>query len=97
MDLLLLLMDNLITAFTMQTIRKREGFAGQRAIVLPRKIVEVCGYTPPINSLYVTDIGFYPRAGYHYRERSSGISQNILDLLHRREGMARGSIGKVYR
>lgn len=63
---------------TMQTIRKREGFAGQRAIVLPRKIVEVCGYTPPINSLYITDIGFYPRAGYHYRERSGGISQNIL-------------------
>ena len=62
----------------MQAIRKREGFQGQRAIVLPKKILEVCGYTPPINSLYVTDIGFYPRAEYHYRERPGGISQNIL-------------------
>lgn len=62
----------------MQVIRKREGFEGQRAIVLPKKILEVCGYTPPINSLYITDIGFYPRAAYHYRERPSGISQNIL-------------------
>lgn len=70
-------MDNLIID-QMQVIRKREGFEGQRAIVLPRKILDVCGYTPPVNSLYITDIGFYPRAAYHYRERTSGISQNIL-------------------
>ena len=62
----------------MHAIRKREGFAGQRAIVLPKKILEVSSFAPPINFLYVTDIGFYPRAQYHYRERPSGISQNIL-------------------
>lgn len=62
----------------MQGIRKREGFEGQRAIVLPRKVLEICGYTPPVNSLYVTDIGFYPRAAYHYCERPGGSSQNIL-------------------
>jgi YesN/AraC family two-component response regulator len=62
----------------MQPIRKREGFAGQKAIVLPKKIAEVCATTQPINSLFVTDIGFYPRAKYHYRERPIGISQNIL-------------------
>jgi hypothetical protein len=28
--------------------------------------------------MYITDIGFYPRAQYHYRERPGGISQNIL-------------------
>jgi AraC-like DNA-binding protein len=59
-------------------IRKREGFQGQKAIVLPKKILEVCAYTPPVNSLYITDIGFYPRAKYHYRERPQGISQSIL-------------------
>lgn len=63
---------------TQKMIRKREGFAGQRAIVLPKKIQEVCAYTPPINSMYITDIGFYPKAQYHYRERPGGISQNIL-------------------
>lgn len=62
----------------MQLIRKREGFEGQKAIVLPKKILEVCGFTPPVSALYITDIGFYPRAEYHYRERPSGISQNIL-------------------
>lgn len=59
-------------------IRKREGFEGQRAIVLPKKILEVCAYTPPVNALYITDIGFYPRAKYHYRERPKGIAQNVV-------------------
>jgi AraC-like DNA-binding protein len=68
----------------MQTIRKREGFQGQKAIVLPKKILELCSYSPPVNNLYVTDIGFYPRAQYHYRVRPSGISQNIL--IHCTEG-----------
>lgn len=62
----------------MQTIRKGKGFEGQRAIVLPKKILELCGCTQLINALYITDIGFYPRATYHYRERPKGISQNIL-------------------
>lgn len=62
----------------MQPIRKREGFDGQRAIVLPKKILELSAHTPPVSALYVTDIGFYPRATYHYRERPHGISQNIL-------------------
>jgi len=62
----------------MRPIRKREGFEGQRAIVLPRKILELSAQTPPVNALYVTDLGFYPRATHHYRERPHGISQNIL-------------------
>jgi AraC-like DNA-binding protein len=62
----------------MRPIRKREGFEGQRAIVLPRKILELSAHTPPVSALYLTDIGFYPRANYHYRERPNGISQNIL-------------------
>ena len=62
----------------MSEIRKKEGFAGQKAIVLPKKILDVCSSAPPVNALYITDIGFYPRAQHHYRERHSGISQNIL-------------------
>lgn len=62
----------------MRPIRKREGFEGQRAIVLPKKILELSADTPPVSTLYVTDLGFYPRAAHHYRERPQGISQNIL-------------------
>jgi len=78
----------------MQSIRKREGFAGQKAIVLPKKILEVCNFTPPINFLYVTDIGFYPRAQYHYRERPSGISQNILIYCIEGKGWLETSQGR---
>jgi AraC-like DNA-binding protein len=83
-----------ITFEGMQKIRKREGFAGQRAIVLPKKIVEVCGFTPPINFLFVTDIGFYPRALYHYRERPSGIAQNILIYCTEGKGWLETAQGK---
>ncbi|SDJ98161.1 AraC-like ligand binding domain-containing protein [Catalinimonas alkaloidigena] len=59
-------------------IQKREGFAGQKAIVLPTKIVDACASTPPAHTLHLTDLGYYPRAQYHFRERPVGISQNIL-------------------
>lgn len=62
----------------MESIRKSEGFEGQRAIVLPRKIKEICAFTPTLNMQYITDLGFYPKARFHYRERKDGISQNIL-------------------
>lgn len=58
--------------------RKRDGFNGQKAIVLPRKILESCERTPIINSLFFTDIGFYPKAKYHYRKRQHGSAQHIL-------------------
>jgi len=78
MDKFSLLMDYSIFMTGMQTVRKREGFEGQRAIVLPKKIVDVCSHTAPIDNLYLTDIGFYPRARFHYRERPSGVSANIV-------------------
>lgn len=58
--------------------RKKEGFEGQKAIVLPGKIVQSCRATPLVQNLFVTDIGFYPKAKFHYRRRSVGISQHIL-------------------
>jgi AraC-like DNA-binding protein len=78
----------------MEPIRKREGFAGQKAIVLPGKIAEVCGCTPPMDSLFITDIGFYPRAKYHYRERPAGISQNILIYCIEGKGWVETSHGR---
>lgn len=60
------------------TNRKKDGFNGQKAIVLPSKIVKSCDEATLINHLFITDIGFYPKAKFHYRERFSGISQHIL-------------------
>jgi AraC-like DNA-binding protein/uncharacterized RmlC-like cupin family protein len=59
--------------------KKREGFEGQRAIVLPRKILaKYCSANPLIAGAYITDIGYYPKAKYHYRERLHGCDQDIL-------------------
>jgi AraC family transcriptional regulator, arabinose operon regulatory protein len=57
---------------------KKEGFKGQRAIVLPNVIQDELKTWPLTKLLFVTDIGFYPNAQYHYRERPSGSEQNIL-------------------
>ncbi len=56
----------------------REGFEGQRMIVLPEKICDELRVNPITKNLYVTDIGFYPQAKYHHRERKEGSKQNIL-------------------
>lgn len=60
-------------------IRKKEGFEGQRAIVLPRKIIpQYCGNDPILSSTFITDIGYYPKAKFHFRERPHGIDQYII-------------------
>lgn len=46
--------------------------------MLPAKIVQSCEESPLIKNLFITDIGFYPKAKFHYRKRSAGISQHIL-------------------
>lgn len=58
--------------------RKKDGFNGQKAIVLPSKIIKSCEQANLVQHLFITDIGFYPKAKFHYRERATGISQNIL-------------------
>lgn len=50
--------------------RIKEGFKGERAIVLPAFLIEELKQNPLGKELYITDIGYYPHAGFHYRERS---------------------------
>lgn len=57
---------------------KKDGFINQRAIVLPHFIKELMIQNELTRLLYVTDIGFYPKAKGHYRIRNKGSEQNIL-------------------
>lgn len=59
-------------------IRKKDGFNGQKAIVLPKPIIKKCEQHILLKKLHITDIGFYPKAEFHYRERERGSEQNIL-------------------
>ncbi len=59
-------------------VKKSEGFKGQRSIILPRTIVSEIKETTVGRQLFLTDIGFYPNAASHYRERQDGCDQFIL-------------------
>lgn len=59
-------------------MKKQEGFPGQLSYVIPDKILEMVVRNPLISDLYITDIGYYPRARHHFRERKEGVDQAIL-------------------
>lgn len=62
-----------------KTFRKRQGFEGQRLIVLPKKITaDFLTRDPVTKQIYITDIGYYPKAKFHYVERPGGIGQHII-------------------
>lgn len=59
--------------------RKRQGFEGQRLIVLPKKITaDFLTRDPITKQIYITDIGYYPKAKFHYVDRPGGSSQHII-------------------
>lgn len=60
------------------TERKQEGFLGQKMVVIPNDIRRVMQNDSLTNALYITDIGYYPRAEYHYRKRQEGAEEYIL-------------------
>lgn len=59
-------------------IKIRDGFRGERTLVLPQSIVKEMEDDPVSSMLHITDIGFYPEAQHHYRERQTPISQYVL-------------------
>ena len=65
----------------------KEGFRGQRAIIIPSFIIDNINKTPLGRLLYITDIGFYPTASHHYRERGhEQAHENILIYCVKGEG-----------
>jgi AraC-like DNA-binding protein len=79
-----------ITTCHMSYLKKKDGFQGQRAIIIPTSVLTaVCELHPVIKQLYVTDIGYYPNAQYHHRDRPQGSSQHILIYCLSGKGWAR--------
>lgn len=69
------------------TIKKEEGFQGQKVIVIPEQVIKSkCVKNEMINTLYITDIGHYPKARFHYIERALGAEQYILIYCHDGKG-----------
>jgi len=58
--------------------KKMEGFEGQLTCILPQVRVKFCAHHIFCKNLYITDIGYYPNAAHHERERPKGCAQYIL-------------------
>lgn len=74
----------------------KEGFRGECALVLPGFVITQMESDSFCKHLHVTDIGYYPNARYHFRERREPITQYILIYCTRGSGWYRLG-GREYR
>lgn len=58
--------------------KRKDGFEGERALILPLSIIREMENDPISSILHITDIGYYPKAENHYRERKEPISQYVF-------------------
>lgn len=58
--------------------KKTDGFKGERMIVLPTEVFQDYVKHPQVRRLYLTDVGYFPCAKHHYRERKDGIEEFIF-------------------
>ncbi|AXE40079.1 AraC family transcriptional regulator [Acidipropionibacterium virtanenii] len=72
----------------------RDGFPGQRMLVLPRPLVRAALATPVTRELLVTDAGYFPRAGGHGRIRHRPISQAVVMICVRGRGWCATPAGR---
>ncbi len=56
----------------------KSGFSGERSLVLPGVILDTIERDPLAGLLYITDIGYYPKALHHYRHRNPPIGQYVF-------------------
>ncbi|PQA56934.1 AraC family transcriptional regulator [Siphonobacter curvatus] len=61
------------------TLRRRDGFDGEKLIGIPSGVLrDIIQPNPALFPLYITHIGYFPKALFHYRERRKGCEDNIL-------------------
>lgn len=59
-------------------MKLKDGFSGERSIVLPKLILDMMEQDPLLSTLRITDIGYYPHAAHHYRERHLPLGQYVF-------------------
>jgi len=59
--------------------KRRQGFEGEKFISIPQKVLRDAKQRhPELFNIYITHIGYFPKAAFHYRERRKGCEDNIL-------------------
>ena len=67
--------------------KRRDGFEGERLISLPESVWKnAIRSNPVLSQLYLTHIGYFPKASFHYCERNNGCVDNILIYCLRGRG-----------
>lgn len=63
----------------MANLKIKDGFLGEKQINVPRTVViNNLRNQAFLNNLFITHIGYFPKAKFHYRERQFGCPDNIL-------------------
>lgn len=78
-------------------VKLKDGFTGERALVLPRIIVDKMEEDPLTSMLHITDIGYYPKAKHHFRERKEPINQYVFIYCIDRGRMVSHRQSGIYR
>ena len=68
--------------------RIREGFPGQRMVVLPRPVVRAQLRSAEASGVFATDVGYFPDATGHEVSRPEGAQQLIVIVCARGAGWA---------
>lgn len=62
----------------MKEFKKRDGFKNERHVSFPIKNFTNYLTHPLVDQDYISEVGYYPRATHHYRERLDGADDAIL-------------------
>lgn len=61
-----------------EELQKRDGFRDEQYFIIPTEAFVHYAAHPLIKPMYLTDVGYFPNAQDHYREREEGIEEYIL-------------------
>ncbi|WP_316799602.1 AraC family transcriptional regulator [Pedobacter frigidisoli] len=68
-------------------MKRKDGFQGEKHIYIPEAAWKAAAeHNVFMSNLYVTSMGYFPNAAFHYRDRPEGCSENILIYCLRGKG-----------
>ena len=63
----------------MTVLKIKDGFTGEKQVNIPEHILlQYINKNKFTSALYITHIGYFPKAKFHFRERTNGCPDNIL-------------------
>lgn len=69
--------------------QKQDGFKDEQYFIIPTESFEEYCRHPLVKAMYLTDVGFFPKAHHHFMEREEGAEEYILLYCVEGEGYIR--------